>query len=720
MKRIFSSLIISSITIFTAINAQKLELNDITSGKYYARGVNPMLSSADGESYYQPNDQHTMIIRYAYKSGLPTDTVFDIKKARECPFESFQGFIVSPDDKRLLLYTDAERVYRRSFKANYYYYDTRRKLVQKLTENKSKQMSPVFSHDGRMAAFVVDNNIWLAKFDYGSESQITADGKYNKIINGTTDWVYEEEFSTTCLMDFSADNNLLAFVRFDESEVPEYSFQLYGNKTYPALFSFKYPKTGEKNSKVSCRVFDINSKTIRDMNMPMQNIEYIPRIQFLPEGDDLAVMTLNREQNKFIMYFANARSTVCREILRDENKYYIDSELLKDLRFIGNQFIYLSEKSGYSHLYLYDNKGVELKQLTQGNYDVIGLLAVNTENKTVFFESADEGAIYRSVNKIDLKKGEIKKLSDRKGFNTASFSNNGKYYVNNYTSAATPAIITMHDASGKQLRVLEDNKGLTTLLSSVSVPAKEFISVKAKDGSDLNAYIMKPVNFDPSEKYPLIMIQYSGPNSQEVLDQYSVDWTDYATTQGFIVACVDGRGTGARGEAFRKCTYMNLGIKESDDQIAAARYFSTLPYIDKNKIAIWGWSYGGYNVLMSMSRGQGIFKAGVAIAPVTDWRFYDTVYGERYMRTPQENADGYDFGSPIKLAQQLQGNLLLIHGSADDNVHFQNTMVYTEALIKAGKQFDLFVFPDKDHSIRGAANRSYIYNKVIDHLKNKM
>lgn len=718
-RRLFWIAAMAVISATLNIGAQNLNIEDITGGKYYAKGINPMMSSADGESYYQPNDERTMIIRYTYKTGLPTDTVFNVKKARECPFDSFQGFIVSPDDKRLLIYNDAEKVYRRSFKANYYYYDMRRNLVQKLTENKSKQMVPIFSRDGRMAAFVVDNNIWLAKFDYGTESQVTKDGAYGKIINGATDWVYEEEFTTTCLMDFSADNNLLAFVRFDETEVPEYSFQYYGDKAYPTLFSFKYPKTGEKNSKVTCQVFDINEKTIRPMNLPTE-IEYIPRIEFLPEGDELALMTLNREQNVFNMYYANARSTVAREILRDENKYYIDSELLEYIHFFGNQFTYISEKSGYSHLYLYDNTGVVQKQLTSGSYDVTELLAVDPESKTFYFSATDEGPLYRSINRVDLKKGEIKKLSTQKGYNTATFSNNGKYYVNLYTNTTTPAMITIHEASGKQLRVLEDNAALKTKLASVAIPVKEFITVKAKDGTNLNGYVMKPINFDQSKKYPLIMIQYSGPNSQEVLDRYIIDWTDYATSQGFVVACVDGRGTGARGEEFRKCTYMNLGIKESDDQITAAQYFATLPYIDKNKIAIWGWSYGGYNVLMSMSRGNGVFKAGVAIAPVTDWHFYDTVYGERFMRTPEQNASGYDAGSAIKLADKLEGNLLIIHGSADDNVHFQNTMVYADALIKANKQFDMFVMPDRDHSMLGKENRTYLYTKVINYLKEKL
>lgn len=703
------------------IDAQQLELKDITSGRYTQKGVNPVTSSADGESYYQADSKNTMVIKYSYKTGLPTDTVFDVKKARECTFTSFQGFVMSPDEKRLLLFNDYESIYRRSFKANYYYHDIRRNLVRKLTENKSKQSIPTFSHDGRMLAYVADNNIWLAKFDYETESQVTKDGTFGKIINGATDWVYEEEFGVTSLMDFSADNRLLAFVRFDETEVPQYSFQEYANNLYPQLISFKYPKAGEANSKISCNVFDIDAKTIRKMNIPAANVEYIPRIEFLPTGDELAVMTLNREQNSFSMYYANARSAVARQVLHEENERYIDSELLNSIRFFGNQFTYMSEKDGYSHIYLYQNTGVLEKQLTTGQYDVTELLEIDPLTKTVFYESAEEGPLYRSIYKVDMVKGLKTKLSTKKGTNSASFSRNGKYFINRYSNTSTPAQIGLCDATGKELRILEANTSLKNTLSGLSVPSKEFITVKAADGStSLNGYIMKPANFDPSRKYPLVMVQYSGPNSQQVQDRFGIDWTDYLTTQGFIVACVDGRGTGARGEDFRKCTYMNLGVKESDDQAAAARHFATLSYVDKDKIAIWGWSYGGYNVLMSMSRGGGIFKAGVAIAPVTDWKFYDTVYAERFMRTPQQNQEGYDNASPIKLASKLEGNLLLIHGTADDNVHFQNTVDYAAELIKANKQFDIFMFPDKDHSIVGAANRTYLYEKVIRFLKTNM
>ncbi|NDW08377.1 S9 family peptidase [Dysgonomonas sp. 520] len=701
-----------------SLSAQKLSLKDITGGKYIPQRTNGFVSSADGEFYYQPDERQSKIIKYSFKTGLPVDTVFDTKRARNCTFDSFQGFEMSPDEKRLIVYNDAESIYRHSFKANYFYYDIRRNLIRPLTENKSKQMAPVFSKDGRMLAFVVDNNIWLAKFDYDSESQVTKDGSFGKIINGATDWVYEEELMTTHLMDFSADNKLLAFVRFDETEVPEYSFPVYNGQLYPSQLSFKYPKAGEKNSKVTCNVFDIDSKTIRPMNIP-DGMEYIPRIAFLPEGDQLAIMTLNREQNEFNMYYANARSAVSRMVLQEKSKQYINIEFLNSIHFFDNQFTYISERSGYSHIYLYENTGVQKKMLTSGNFDVKELLAVDPVAKTVFYSSTEESPLRRSIYKVDLVKGTKAKLSQKEGYNIAQFSNNGKYYVNNWSDSKTPNRITVNDASGKEIRTLEDNAEVKSILASSQLPQKEFITVPSNSGISLNAWIMKPVDFNPNKKYPLVMVQYSGPYSQEVLDRFNIDWTYYLASQGFIVACVDGRGTGGRGTDFGKSTYMNLGIKESDDQIESAKYFGSLSYIDPNNIAIWGWSFGGYNVLMSMSRSN-VFKAGVAIAPVTDWRFYDTVYTERFMRTPQENSNGYNHGSPILLASKLQGNLMLIHGSADDNVHLQNTMEYARALINAGKHFEMFVMPDRDHSMRGEQNRTYLFGNVVNFLKRNL
>lgn len=711
--------VLLAILISTSFFAQTLNLKDITDGEYRAKGIASVTSSVDGEFYFQANQSKTKIIKYSYKTGQPVETVFDIQTARDCTIPSFDGFIMSPDEYRLIVYTNSEPIYRRSFKADYYYFDIRRNMIRKLSDNKSKQMAPVFSRDGRMLAYVCDNNIWLSKFDYGTESQITKDGEIGKIINGATDWVYEEEFGVTSLMDFSPDNKLLSYIRFDETLVPEFAFQNYKQQLYPDFISFKYPKAGETNPKVTCNIFDIESKTIRSINFPANtSFEYIPKIEFTPTSQ-LSIMTLNRDQNDFNMYFADPRTTIAKLILREQNDRYINYEFFNSIHFLGDQFTYISEKDGYSHIYIYSLTGVQQKQLTSGNYDVIEILACDPINKTVYYQAAEESPLQRAIYKVDILKGTKTKLSKKTGYNTASFSSNGKYFVNNWSNTINPAYITLNDASGKELRVLEDNKDLKNKLSTLGLARKEFITVKGADGTSLNAWMLKPANFNPNKKYPLLMVQYSGPDSQEVLDRFNIDWVDYLTTLDYIVVAVDGRGTGARGQEFRKCTYMNLGIKESDDQIAAARYFGTLPYIDAANISIWGWSYGGYNVLMSLSRGKGVFKSGIAVAPVTDWRFYDSVYTERYMRTPQQNTSGYQNSSPTTLASSLSGRLLLIHGTADDNVHFQNTIEYTSALIKSNKQFELFVFPDQNHSIPGSHNRNYLYTKVIDFLKFK-
>ena len=490
---------------------------------------------------------------------------------------------------------------------------------------------------------------------------------------------------------------------------------------YPDFYAYKYPKAGEKNPQVECRVFNIAEKTIRTVKVPLEKDGYISRIAFTNDPDQLAVMTLNRNQNCFDMYFASPRTTIAKLILRDENTYYIDSDFLKTIHFLPDRFTYISEKDGYSHIYIYGLTGTLQKQLTSGSFDVTDLPMVDPQTNTVFYVAADESPLRRNIYKINIDKGRPEKLSSKPGYNTASFSKNGKYFVNRWTDLHTPTEISLYDANGKMIRLLEDNADVAQRVVEAGLPRKEFITVPAADGiTQLNGWILKPANFDPSKKYPLVMIQYGGPNSQQVADRYGVDWEYALLNEGFVVACVDGRGTAARGEEFRKQIYLNLGIKEADDQVMAARHLGNLPYIDKNCIGIWGWSYGGYNVLMSMSRGKGIFKAGVAIAPVSDWRFYDTVYAERYMRTPQQNPSGYDNGSAVKLAGSLQGNLLLIHGTADDNVHFQHTIEYARALIAADKPFDMFVFPDKDHSIYGGNARTYLYKKVIDFYKKNL
>ena len=689
-------------------------LDDILSGKYAPRGVQAMVSSADGMHYYQTDPQKTAVIKYAYATGEAVDTLFNTRTARNCTFDSFEGFMVSNDEYRVLVYRNREQIYRHSFRADYYYHDVRRNMVRKLTEHPSKQMIPTFSPDGKMVAYVIDNDIWLTKFDFDTESRVTDDGAQDSIINAATDWVYEEEFGTTRLMEFSPDSKLLAFVRTDESAVKEFSFQTFNEQLYPGFYRFKYPKPGEANAKVECRVFDIASRVTRTMEVPVDSDGYIPRITFTKDPSQLAVMTLNRDQNRFDMYFVNPRSTVAKLVLRDENKYYIDSDWLNSIHFMEERFTYVSERDGFSHIYIYGLTGALQKQLTTGSYDVTELLAVDEQSETIFYQAADESPLRRNIYRINIDKGKPQKLSPQTGFNNASFSAQGRYFIHRWSDITTPPVITLHDSNGKQLRLLEDNSALRGILAEARLPQREFITVPAADGiTQLNGWVLKPAKFNPARKYPVVMVQYSGPNSQEVMDRFGIDWYYAMTEKDIVVACVDGRGTAARGEEFRKSTYMNLGIIESDDQIAAARYLGSLPYVDANRIGIWGWSYGGYNVLMSMSRGNGIFRAGVAIAPVTDWRFYDTVYSERFMRTPNQNYDGYRNSSAITLADQLQGQLLLIHGMADDNVHFQHSVEYTRALIRANKQFEHFFFPDKNHFISGENSRRYLYDKVI-------
>ena len=717
MNRTFLSLLL--VLFVGTLHAQNYSLQHLVDGTLSPRGVRHMESSADGMHYYQMNPESTAVIKFDYATGNAVDTLFNTRTARQCTFDTFQGFQVSPDENRVIVYRDREQIYRRSFKATYYYHDVRRNMVRKLSENTSKQMIPTFSPDGKMLAYVIDNNIWLTKFDFDTESQVTKDGEINKVIYGATDWVYEEEFSTTRLMEFSPDNKLLAFVRSDESQVRQYQFQTFDKKLYPDFYTYKYPKPGEKNSLVDLRVFDIEARTIRKMELPLNADGYIPRITFTANEQELVAMTLNRNQNTFDMYFVNPRTTVAKLVLREESKYYIDSELLKHIHFLKDKFTYVSERDGYSHIYIYGYTGTLQKALTTGNFDVTNLLAVDSRTNTVYYEAAEESPLRRNIYKVNIDKPKHIKLSDKTGMNSASFSNNGKYYTLRYSNATSPTLITMHDSNGKQLRVLEDNAQTVKNFASAQLPKKEFITVPAADGiTQLNGWIIKPVNFDASKKYPVVMIQYSGPNSQQVTDSYDAGWHFALASEGFVVASIDGRGTGARGEEFRKQTYLNLGIKESDDQVSAARHLATLPYVDGNRIGIWGWSYGGYNVLMSMSRGAGTFKAGVAIAPVTDWRYYDTVYTERFMRTPQQNDAGYNNGSAISLASQLEGKLLLIHGTTDDNVHVQNSIEYSRALINAGKHFDMFYFPDQNHSI--PYSRKYLYEKVIDYYKNNL
>lgn len=720
MNRLTFSVLLS-LALFGSVSAQNgskhVDLKEITDGKFrQVTAIGEMRSLPDGEFYTAMNKERNMIVKYAYRTGNAVDTLFNTAKARECTFKDFDGYEISNTGHRIIVWRDSEPIYRRSSKAVVYDYDVRRNFLQPLTESKSKQMIPTFSPDGRMCAYVRDNNIWLKKFDYNTEVQVTKDGEVNKILNGITDWVYEEEFSVTNLMAWSADSECLAYVRFDETDVPEYSMQMYGDGLYPGYYNYKYPKAGEKNSKITLHSYSIETKDTKELKLPVEADSYIPRIVFTTNPDQLAVMTLNRQQNLFNMHYVNPKSGVARLVLREDNKSYIDSDLLNTIQFSADGFTYVSEQDGYSHIYLYSPTGVMQRQVTKGNWDVTRFLGIDPATKSVYYESAEESPLRRSVYKIDPK-GVKTKLSAEEGTNSATFSNNFAYYVNRYSNANTPAKITVNETKTKKvLRTLQDNAALRDKLAGYAYGKKEFMKVRTASDYELNAWIVKPADFDETKKYPVLMVQYSGPNSQQVLDQYSFDWEHYLADKGVIVVSVDGRGTGARGEAFRKCTYLRMGDLESRDQVEAAQALGKLPFIDKNRIAIYGWSFGGYTTLMSMSVGNGAFKAGIAVAPPTDWKYYDSVYTERFMRTPQENFEGYKATSPLRRAKDLQGKLLLVHGTADDNVHFMQTLDYAEALVQAGKQFDMHVYKDRNHGISGGNTRYHLYTKMSNFL----
>jgi dipeptidyl-peptidase-4 len=521
---------------------------------------------------------------------------------------------------------------------------------------------------------------------------------------------------------------MIAFIRYDESDVAAYTFPLFKGQyptysdfsDYPGSYTYKYPKAGFANSKVEVRTFDIKSRVTRTMKVPVDADGYIPRIHFTDDATKLAVMTLNRHQNRFELYFVDPRSTVAKMVVRDEADTYIDENVLDNVKFYANGFGMLSERDGYSHLYWYAPSGTLQKQVTKGKFEVSEFLGYDSQTGSFFVASNEESPMRKAIYKID-RNGKKTKLSTQTGINTASFSPNMKYFINSYTNLNTPNLTTLVDATtGKVVKTLVDNKELKGKLAEVNIPQKEFFSFKTAEGVELNGWMMKPTDFDASKKYPVVMYQYSGPGSQNVLDSYGVSWETYMATQGFVMVCVDGRGTGGRGAAFRTCTYMNLGVKEADDQVATAQYLGTLPYVDKSRIGIWGWSFGGYATLMSMSQGTPVFKAGVAVAAPTDWRFYDTIYTERYMRTPKENAEGYKASSAFERADKLSGKLLLVHGMADDNVHFQNCAEYTEQLVQLGKQFDMQVYTNRNHSIFGGNTRMHLYTRITEYFKNNL
>ena len=708
--------------------AQQITLDDVVDYKYSpasVRGVKPM---ADGESYSCVGEGGKSIEKRSFKTGETLEVLFDASTARGASIRAVEGYIISPDEKNILIETNRTRIYRRSATSTYYIYNVKNKTLAPLSTN-GPQECPKFSPDGNQIAFVRDNNIFLVKLLFNNaESQITKDGERNKVINGKPDWVYEEEFSFNCAFDFSADSEMLAWIRFDESNVKTFSFPWYRGSNpsmdeyalYPGSYEYKYPKAGEENAKVSVLTYDIKSRVTRTMQVPLDADGYIPRIQFTGEKDKLMVLTLNRHQDRLDFYAVNARSTTAQLILREENKRYVDEATYADTDFSRDQFVLLSERDGYQHMYLYTIGGQLVRQLTSGEYEVTDYYGADATGKNFYYASNEGSPLEKYIYKVDAS-GKKTKLSTEKGYNEAVFSNGCQYYLNTYSNLTTPPVYTLCNAAGKTLQTVEDNGQLKEMLAALPLGTPEIISVNTADGIQLNGWMVKPKNFDASKKYPVLMYQYGGPGYQMVFNSFDngfmggLIWEQRLAQKGYIVVCVDGRGTGGRGDEFKKCTYMKLGDLESHDQVETALWLSKLPYVDKSRIAIWGWSFGGFNTLMSMCEGREVFNCGVAVAPVTDWRFYDTVYTERFMRTPQENPKGYDC-SPLHRYDKIKGNLLLVHGMADDNVHFQNSAELAEALVQLGYQFDMQVYTNRNHSIYGGNTRRHLVTRIENFL----
>ena len=711
----------------------KLTLPDITSGKFAAKTVNGINPIEGTDTYARISQDGERVVCCSFKTGKELSVLFDVKNTIGCKIDGFDDYVLSPDGKRMLIQTKTERIYRRSFKADFYIYNIESRRLDRLSDG-DKQQIPTWSPDGQQVAFVRGGNIFLVKLLYdNAEIQVTKDGKFNEVINGLPDWVNEEEFGFNSALTFNADGTMICWLRYDESKVKTYSLEMYkGMKpakeeydTYPGFYSYKYPKAGEDNSTVSAWSYDIKSHKINRLQVPLDADGYMPRIKPTNDPMRIVVYTMNRHQDDLCLYAVNPRSTVAQLIIKEHVDKYVREEAMEGVKFVGDKILLPSDRSGYTKLYIYNMNGQLQRTIGDGNYDITSVYGYDPKTGDVYYQAAALGATDRQVY-VTHKNGKTVRLTDREGWNTAFFSGDFQYFVNTWSDYNTPYVFTTRTREGKLINTIEDNKAVKQLVSDYGFCKREPFSFTTSEGVVLNGWMVKPKDFDANKKYPVIMHQYSGPGSQQVTNSWSAGsmgqggaFDSYLAQEGFIVVSVDGRGTGGRGSEFEKCTYLNLGNLESKDQVETALYVGSLPYVDKERIGIWGWSYGGFNTLMSMSEGRGVFRAGVAIAPPTNWKYYDSVYTERYMRTPKENPDGYAT-NPIERAPKLHGALLICHGTADDNVHPQNTYEYSEALVQADKDFRELFYTNRNHSIFGGNTRNHLLRQVAQFFKTEL
>ncbi|WP_433834892.1 S9 family peptidase [Flavobacterium anhuiense] len=707
-----------------AFGQQKITVENVFSGTFRAKGMDELQSLKNTNQYTVLNvdmaSRSMQIDLYDFATLKKVSNLIDTKNYKELA-DGIDSYTFDASEKKILIACNSSKIFRHSFTADYFLYDIAAKSLTKLVDFQIQE--PTFSPDGTKIAYAKENNLYIYDVASKKSTAVTTDGKKNAVINGITDWVYEEEFAFVRAFDWSKDSKKLAYIRFDESQVPEFSMSMFHKDLYPTIETFKYPKAGEKNSLVSLHIYDAAGNTSKKVDLGKYNDFYIARMQWTNDANVLSAQVLNRHQDNLDLLFVDGNTAAAKVVLNEKDKAYVD--VTDNLTFLkDNSFIWTSEKDGFNHIYVYDKNGKLKNQVTKGNWEVVSYYGFDEKTKTIFYQSTENGSINRDLYRIGLDGKNKVRLSSKVGTSAATFSPNFQYFITTFSSNTQPTTYTLNEAkTGKEIQVIENNQALADKLKAYNLPSKEYFVLKTAKGNELNAWILKPKDFDPSKKYPVFMFQYSGPGSQQVANQWNNSndyWFLSLTQQGYIVACVDGRGTGYKGADFKKVTQKELGKYEVEDQIDAAKVMGAYTYVDASRIGIFGWSYGGFMASNCIFQGNDVFKMAIAVAPVTNWRFYDSVYTERYMQTPQENASGYDQNSPINHVSKLKGKFLLIHGSGDDNVHVQNTMQMMEALIQANKQFDSQIYPDKDHGIYGGNTRIQLYNKMTNFIKENL